>query len=98
MALKPLGSILRKALAEKGALKRIEATLILEEFSKVIERVLGRHFVEQCSPTYFKDGVLAITCQSSVAAHGLRLNEARVICELNKILGIQVVKEVKIFR
>lgn len=98
MALKPLGSMLKSSLHQKGALKRIEATLILAEFEKVVSSVVGENFKNFCEPVYFKDSVLAIKCTSSVAMQELQLNEARIICELNKILKDKIVREIRIFR
>ena len=98
MSLKPLGGMLKKNLSNKGALTRIEATLILAEFEKVVIKMLGENFRGVCEPNYFKEGVLAVTCNSSVVMQELKLREAMIICELNKILGDKIVKEIRIFR
>ncbi|MEA3272932.1 MAG: DUF721 domain-containing protein [Patescibacteria group bacterium] len=98
MALNPLGSMLKGSLAKKGALTRIEATLILAEFEKVVLKVLGRKFEDVFQTVSFKDGTLIVICESSVAVQELRLNEAMLICELNKILGDKVVREIRVYR
>ncbi|NQU83302.1 MAG: DUF721 domain-containing protein [Parcubacteria group bacterium] len=98
MALKPLGGMMRGALSDKGALVRIEATLILEEFEKIVINILGEKFRGVYESISFKDGTLMVKCESSVAAQELRINEARIICELNKILKNKTAHEIRIFR
>jgi hypothetical protein len=80
-----LSSILEKNLQQKSGLaKQIQATLICEEFEKIILNIWGDKIKNLTKALYFKNNTLTIASLSSTVAQEIKLNENKILEKLNK--------------
>lgn len=91
----PLGEILKKQMKQNSAGRRITASLIVEVANKILEETFGVASKRFAQAVYFKDKILAITCLSSVMAQEIKLNEKRILKELNDKLGVFTVEKIR---
>lgn len=88
-----IGDILRKR-ADKSALWRgVRASLVVEAANETLVAVLGAGAADYARAVYVKNGTLAIACLSSVAAQEIKINEQKIIAEINKRAGNTVVEK-----
>ncbi|MBU4360718.1 DUF721 domain-containing protein [Candidatus Parcubacteria bacterium] len=84
MPFSTIGKILNKNLQKRSGLaKQIHATLICEEFDKIIAKKWGQKIINKVKAMYFKDNTLTIASLSSVAAQEIKLHEQKILEKIN---------------
>jgi predicted nucleic acid-binding Zn ribbon protein len=82
-----------------GALTSLTAELApataLARVQEVWERVAGSTIAAAARPTAERDGVLTITCESSVWAQELTLMQRELLPRLNAVLGDGAIRELR---
>lgn len=65
-------------------------------FAKVIQEEFGKQGNANLSPDFYKNGKIFVKTESSNWANELWLNRQKIIREINKELGTEEVKEIKL--
>ena len=68
---------------QSGLAKSIQASLVCEEFDKILENKWGRVVKGKAKAMYYKDKILTIASLSSVMAQEIKLHERDILEELN---------------
>jgi len=85
--MKSLGEILKKQMPQMPAWKQVTATLVVEKANEAIKELIGENAAKFAQAVYYKDRLIAITCLSSVMAQEIKLNEKKIIVNINNKLG-----------
>lgn len=96
MAIIPIKNLIPQALRRNKIEPQIEATLILEEFNKIAERVWGDKIHEETRALYVKDKILTLAVLSSTVASEIRLNKNNILNSINEHFNKEVVKDIRI--
>ncbi len=70
---------LKKAKIEK----QVEATMVCQEFDKIIQKIWDEKINDQMKVISFKDKILTVAILSSVLASELRLRQEEIIKKIN---------------
>lgn len=96
MSLSDIYTILnKKHFAEKGLGQKITATLICEEFDKILLAKWGKKITSQARALYFKNGTLNVASLSSVASQEIRFSEKEIAEKINKKIGAELIKNIR---
>jgi hypothetical protein len=79
---------LKSRLAHYGLGRQYEASLVCD----VAKKVSGGRF----EPVSFKDGALKISVPNASRAHLVRLEQEEIILKVNKVLGREEVKRIRL--
>ena len=93
--MRSLGDILKKQMKQSSVGQRITATLVVEKANQVVKDMFGPGVIKYVQAVYFKEKVIALTCLSSVMAQEIKLNEKRIIAEINEKLEALVVEKIR---
>ncbi len=84
MGFSEIGKILNKNFKnQSGLAKSIQASLVCEEFDKILENKWGSVAKGKAKAMYYKDKILTIASLSSVMAQEIKLHERDILEELN---------------
>ena len=84
MPFSTISNILNKNLQKKSGLaKQIQATLVCEEFDKIIKEKWGDKIINKIKAMYFKNNILTIASLSSVASQEIKLHEKKILETIN---------------
>jgi hypothetical protein len=98
MAFQPIRRILPQAMQQAGIDSQVSAARVVDEAQKAIVRLWGEERASFVEPVSFKDGSLNAIVRSGSAAHALRTMQSQWVNEINRTLGQQRVKEIRIRR
>ena len=90
MSFTPIKRILPGAMGRTGEKENIEATIVLQEFLRIVNMLFGKNVSSRIKPLSVKHGTLTYSCMSSVVAQEIRLREREIIGMLEKKFGKQV--------
>jgi predicted nucleic acid-binding Zn ribbon protein len=91
----PLKNILRKNIRQSGIGQRVLAAQVIEKFNEVLSEILGQGIAQRAKAMYLRGKTLTIGCLSSVVTQEIYLKRGKIIKELNRRLGGEVVEELK---
>lgn len=96
--MKSLKNLLTKKFPAKNKISKmvLDDKTVFFVFKKVIQEEFGNLGVENFRPNYYKNGIVFIKCQSSNWASELWLNKNKIVRRINKELGENIIKEIKI--
>jgi len=83
MSFSSLANILNSQVRQKGLAPQIVATLVCEEFDKIIKEKWSGKMQNRVKALYLKNKILTIASLSSVFAQEIRLHEAEIIKKIN---------------
>lgn len=84
-----LNNIFSKRLEKLGLKKQVEASLVVEEAQKRLEKIFGKKVEGNLKVVSFKNGVLKIAAKNSVWAGECRMREEQVKNkQINRILFV----------
>lgn len=92
--MKRLSDILNSKKGRKQA--NLDDKSIFYFFSKIIEKEYGNKGLGNLSPNFLKKKTLFVKARSSVWANELWLNKSEIIGKINKEIGSEEIKEIKI--
>lgn len=83
MPFSPLANILNKHVRQKGLAEKIVATLVCEEFDKIVAEKWAGKMQNKVKALYLKNNILTIASLSTVFAQEIRLHEIEIIKIIN---------------
>ena len=92
--MKSLANLLQRKKDQSPTWKGVEASLIVEEATKILVDILGVQVIQYAQPAYYKNLTLTFACLSSTVAQELKLNEKQIIERINDKFGKNTVKKV----
>lgn len=92
--MKKLGDILNQKRGSKRP--QLDKKSIYYFFNKVIEKEYGSKGMENLKPDFLKNGKIFVKAKSSVWANELWLNREDFLDKMNKEIGSEEIKEIKI--
>ena len=83
--------------AVKGALHRLNLDGRMREYAvwEVWDKAVGDAIANQAQPAFVRGGVLFVKCSSSAWMQQLHFMKGTICDELNRLLGREVVKEIR---
>lgn len=91
--MKSLADLLRNSNLNSPILKGVRASFIVEASDAILINLFGPEIKVHASVAFFKNNTLTIACLSSTVASEIRLNEARILSQINaKVPGANVAK------
>ncbi len=91
----PLKNILHSNIREAGIGHQVLAARAIEKFNEVLVEVFGPGIARRARAMYLRGKILTVGSLSSVVTQEIYLKRAKIIQELNKRLGGEVVTELK---
>jgi len=91
----PIKNLLPKSLERSKIGRQVEISMILEEFNRVVEKILGEKATRRIKPLYLKNKVITVATLSSVLAQELKLNEEKIIKKINEKFGREIVLKLR---
>ncbi|MFA7314841.1 MAG: DUF721 domain-containing protein [Candidatus Magasanikbacteria bacterium] len=96
MSFSSLGDTLNKKFTQSGPLKKqLEDSQVVEEAKVVLSSMFGEVLSGTANPLFIKNRTLTISCASSAMAQEIRLNQVKIVEELNKKLGRNEVDRIR---
>lgn len=92
---KIIGSLLWQSIRRAGLEKQVGASLVIEEFRKVLIRNFGQKILNKVKILHLKKKMLTLSVTSSIIAQEIKLNEKKFLKEINEELGRKLVDEIR---
>ncbi|MFA4831543.1 MAG: DUF721 domain-containing protein [Patescibacteria group bacterium] len=80
---------------KKSAPKQSDGSPIIKIAQSVFEELFGREQAVHAKPLFLKNRTLTVTCSSSVIAQEIRLNQAKIVEQINNKLGKNEVDRIR---
>lgn len=93
--MRSLGDLLKNHTGQSPIWKKVGAAMVVEEANAIMTKLFGEESKKYARAMYVKSGDLAIACLSSVIAQEIRLNQGKIIGEINKKFGPKTVEKIK---
>lgn len=95
MSLLSISDTLKNRMNQQNPLKKqIDAALVVEAAAKVMVKVFG-DLSSQLKPLYLKNRTLTVSCGNSTLAQEIRLNQAKIVEQINKEIGRNEVDRIR---
>ena len=91
--MKKIGQIIKNKNPRRKTV--LDGKTVFYIFTKVIQEEFGKRGVANLRPDFYKNGKIFVKTESSNWASELWLNRVKIIREINKELGMEEVKEIK---
>jgi predicted nucleic acid-binding Zn ribbon protein len=91
-----LKNLLAKRIRQNGLARQVGTAMIMTEFQKILDEKFGERVAKKVRPLYYKHGVVNVACLSSVMAQEINLQKQELITSLNKNLGQDFVKDIRL--
>jgi predicted nucleic acid-binding Zn ribbon protein len=89
-----LKNLLPKSLRKAGAVRRVRATMVLDQAIEVLSAVFSPEMAAHMTPKTFIEGRLTIQCDKSVYAQEIVLRSDEIRARMNARLGGEEVTRV----
>ncbi len=86
--------LLPKHIRTKGLAGKVEATLILEEFDKIILKVWDKEMAEYMKAVYFRNNILAVAVLHPTVAQEIKFKKQLLIAEMSRKFGVGKIKDI----
>jgi hypothetical protein len=90
-----LKNLLSRRIRQSGLACQVSTALLLEEFEKIVVKLMGEAVAKKIKPIYFKNNQIYVACLSSVVAQELNFKKPIIISELNAKIGSEQVKDIR---
>ncbi len=91
----PLKNILAKNAREAGISQQVLAAQAIEKFNQILAEVFGPGIARKARAMYVRGKSLTVGCLSSVVTQEIYLKRNKIIKELNRRLGGEVITDLK---
>lgn len=91
----PLKSILSQNARAAGINQQILAAQVIEKFNEILAEIFGPGITRRARAMYLRGKILTVGCLSSVMTQEIYLKRNKIIKELNRRLGGEVVTDLK---
>jgi hypothetical protein len=95
--IKGIGSLLWKSIRRAGMEDGVAAVLVMEEFKKILKNEFGEKIENRIKVLYLKKKILYLSALSSVVMQEIRMNEDKILKELNKKFNKKLVERLNFF-
>lgn len=95
--IKGIGSLLWKSIRRAGMEDGVAAVLVMEEFKKILNDEFGGKIDNKIKVLYLKKKVLYLSALSSVVMQEIRMNEIKLLKDLNKKFNKKLVERLNFF-
>lgn len=96
MSFTPLGEALHDKMKGQKSLKnQIEASEAIEIAGAVFVELFGEEMATHAKPLFLKNRTLTVSCSSTTMANEIRLNQAKIVEEINKKMGTDEVDRIR---
>lgn len=95
MSFTKLDKELKKSIKKKGIKGQLDSTEFMSQLKDAGELIFGEQTMKKIKPLECKNGILTISCTSSVLAKKLKARENSILWQLNKSFGKRVVERLK---
>jgi predicted nucleic acid-binding Zn ribbon protein len=95
MTLIPLRNILAQNARQAGISQQILAAQVIEKCNEILVEIFGPGIARKSRAMYLRGKVLTVGCLSSVMTQEIYLKRTKIIKELNRRLGGEVVTDLK---
>lgn len=95
MSFQHIGSLLPRNIKRAGIGRQIQASLVCQEFDRLLARFFVHEIASQAKALYFKDNTLTIAVLNCVLAQELKFKEAEIIGVLNGKYGEGTVRRMR---
>lgn len=86
--------LLPKHIKIKGFAGKIEATLILEEFDKIVPKVWDKGMSEYMKAAYFRNNILAVAVLHPTVAQEIKFKKHLLLAEMSRKFGAGKIKDI----
>ena len=91
----PLKNILQSNARQAGISQQISAAQAIEKFNQILAEVFGPSIARKARAMYVRGKILTVGCLSSVLTQEIYLKRNKIIKELNRRLGGEVITDLK---
>ncbi|NUM25471.1 MAG: DUF721 domain-containing protein [Candidatus Buchananbacteria bacterium] len=95
MGFTKIEKLLDRSVKKAGIQQQVQEAKVLEDFSNVMEVMFEPKVFAKVKPLYLKNGVLSVTCLSSVLAEKLKAQEPYILKNLNSFYHKRVVSSLR---
>lgn len=95
MSFTSLDRLLDKSVNRAGIRGHLIVQQLFAAFEEVVAEHLGEAAARVVKPLYFKQGTLTVACLSTAVADQLVHQQARLIDDVNRLVGKQLVQTVR---
>ncbi len=95
MAFQPIRKILPGVVASHGMTAQIRVRKVLEAAAAALSGLWGAERASYVTPVSFRDGNLKIEARSASALQFLRMDETRLMNEINRTMGERAVVHIR---
>ncbi len=88
--------LLPKHIKSKGLAAKVEATLIVEEFDKIVPKIWDQTMSPYMKAVYYKNKVLAVAVLHPTVAQEIKQKKLLIITEINRKFGAGKIIDIKI--
>ncbi len=96
MSFTELSQVLNKRFKDSSLGKNVQATLVCEEFNKIIKNICGENITNKAQALYVKNKMLTVACLSSTVASEIKMRQDQIISKLEDKFGKGVVEDIRI--
>jgi hypothetical protein len=89
-----LKDLLARNIKTKGFTGKVEATLVLEEFDKIVRKIWPADIATAMKGAYFRNGVLAVAVLHSTVGQEIKFRKKLILTELARKFGIGKIKDI----
>ncbi len=90
-----LGDIFKFKANRSPLLRGISAAMTVEKANQILIKFFGEKIIDIAQAVYIKNRILSIACLSSVAAQEIKINEEKIIDEINQVAGQIAVAKIR---
>lgn len=91
----PLKNILSHHIKRSGIGRQVLAAQAVEIFNQIIAEMFGENILKKARAISLRNKVLTVSCLSSVLVQEIYLKRNKIIRELNKRLGQEIIEKIK---
>lgn len=96
MSFTPINQIISNKFSNNPLAKKVTASLVCEEFNKLIVTIWGKKIENNAQAIYLKDKILTIAALSPVVAQELKIREGELLNRLADKFGQGVVDRLRL--
>ena|SRR3989339_229280 len=90
-----LADILKQKSSASPLMRGVKTAMVLEEANGLLLEIFGESITDRARALCLKNKIITMACLSSVLAQEIRLNEKRILKELNTKFGQATVEKLR---
>jgi hypothetical protein len=90
----PLKDLLSRHIKTKGFIGKVEATLVIEEFDKIVRKIWPLDVAVAMKAAYFRNNILAVAVLHPTVGQEIKFRKELLLAELARKFGVGKVKDI----